>query len=1020
MMSETLPHFSSSFPSSHPISCQLHGADSSFFLVHDSPQEVMRNGTLSSLSQPLYLHLLKSSSTPSLSVNCSYSNITAEALVPPELIHRAWSSPGVGPAFFSKPLLGWKVKSHLLSSSIGAEQPRVHVLFYLIGHSWKEAELPMENLPCVHVVGTRDQSDGSVSAACRLQGILGMCVVQLGVPTSWFSPVLSRRWLQEPAMELHYFLGPAERRNGECPGGREQGTSVGDLRRIGMVTLTSGDSKRDGTRVRLDQNVEIVTPSRPVKQGQNVKFRVLLNTASTSEQLTLRVQYGEGINFVVVKPSNIATWEIKQEVAPGSASFSIFCERKTSSSNERMDSSFEEVMLVDFEMDNFITLQASHTVLWRVEYPSTGETAESVTLVYVRQRDVLGIVPLSEDTEILNTAILTGQRVSLPLKVVTVDQDGTVREIDDPVTCRSTDEDVLKVSPACDEVFVNGKEMRGGVSVRVNFTYLYLNSQLELNVWVPRLPLQIDVSDVELSQVKGWRVPISGNKRPTRDSEDDDDDERKGKGCTLQYQYALVRVLTHFVAESSDPSNDLIHMLGPDWSADITDLVLDFLKVEDERIARLTDGRVLMGRDLGITTIQVISPLSDSILAEKTITVLDDKVSVSDLIVQIIGSLSVSLQLSPQHNNAIYFTTTANDLLHTHKQEAVISAWIQYSDGSVTPLDIYDPKDFTLAVTSLDEHVISTNQDQFHSWPIVTAEHEGQGSLVRVEMLISETCQKSKRKSVLAMGVGSVRVKFGQEEKSREQGEGGYSDLDNGTSEHKQNVQVLEEDDDDGDGWKFTNAEEVSLKKVSATTKSAVTNQGSNNKAGGEGQLNNPTQDEIPSDELTANPRRLSDLEIGMYALLGVFGLAILVFLINCISFAFRYRHKQLPVLDRSTLNHAHDWVWLGNGAELQDRHHGDSELTTTAIDRNEGVEESKYLLNINLNGGGSQKRSSTHTQEGVEPSVKKRVKFTPFTTVMTDESTPYANVIGNEDDIKWVCQDVDVGTYMERLQDNL
>ncbi|KAK2845307.1 hypothetical protein Q7C36_010161 [Tachysurus vachellii] len=619
-----------------------------------------------------------------------------------------------------------------------------------------------------------------------------------------------------------------------------------------------------------------------------------------------------------------------------------------------MDSSFEEVMLVDFEMDNFITLQASHTVLWRVEYPSTGETAESVTLVYVRQRDVLGIVPLSEDTEILNTAILTGQRVSLPLKVVTVDQDGTVREIDDPVTCRSTDEDVLKVSPACDEVFVNGKEMRGGVSVRVNFTYLYLNSQLELNVWGATC----------LSS-----IPI----RPTRDSEDDDDDERKGKGCTLQYQYALVRVLTHFVAESSDQSNDLIHMLGPDWSADITDLVLDFLKVEDERIARLTDGRVLMGRDLGITTIQVISPLSDSILAEKTITVLDDKVSVSDLIVQIIGSLSVSLQLSPQHNNAFILLLLLTTLLHTHKQEAVISAWIQYSDGSVTPLDIYDPKDFTLAVTSLDEHVISTNQDQFHSWPIVTAEHEGQGSLVRVEMLISETCQ-------------NVRVKFGQEEKSREQGEGGYSDLDNGTSEHKQNVQVLEEDDDDGDGWKFTNAEEVALKR-SVLQQSQL----------GEGQLNNPTQDEIPSDELTANPRRLSDLEIGMYALLGVFGLAILVFLINCISFAFRYRHKQLP-----------------------DRHHGDSGLTTTAIDRNEGVEESKYLLNINLNGGGSQKRSSTHTQEGVEPSVKKRVKFTPFTTVMTDESTPYANVIGNEDDIKWVCQDVDVGTYMERLQDNL
>lgn len=44
-------------------------------------------------------------------------------------------------------------------------------------------------------------------------------------------------------------------------------------------------------------------------------------------------------------------------------------------------------------------------------------------------------------------------------------------------------------------------------------------------------------------------------------------------------------------------------------------------------------------------------------------------------------------------------------------QEAAISAWIQYSDGSVTPLDIYDPKDFLLSAVSLDESVISiTNQ----------------------------------------------------------------------------------------------------------------------------------------------------------------------------------------------------------------------------------------------------------------------------------------------------------------------
>jgi len=42
----------------------------------------------------------------------------------------------------------------------------------------------------------------------------------------------------------------------------------------------------------------------------------------------------------------------------------------------------------------------------------------------------------------------------------------------------------------------------------VNFTYSYLSAQLEVSVWMPRLPLQIEMSDPELSQIRGWRVPL--------------------------------------------------------------------------------------------------------------------------------------------------------------------------------------------------------------------------------------------------------------------------------------------------------------------------------------------------------------------------------------------------------------------------------------------------------------------------------------------------------------------------------
>lgn len=70
------------------------------------------------------------------------------------------------------------------------------------------------------------------------------------------------------------------------------------------------------------------------------------------------------------------------------------------------------------------------------------------------------------------------------------------------------------MSERCDYVYVNGKETRGKNRVMLNFTYSFLNAQLEMSVWMPRLPLLIDVADPELSQIKGWRVPVSmGNRR---------------------------------------------------------------------------------------------------------------------------------------------------------------------------------------------------------------------------------------------------------------------------------------------------------------------------------------------------------------------------------------------------------------------------------------------------------------------------------------------------------------------------
>lgn len=69
---------------------------------------------------------------------------------------------------------------------------------------------------------------------------------------------------------------------------------------------------------------------------------------------------------------------------------------------------------------------------------------------------------------------------------------------------------------------------------------------------------------------------------------------------------------------------------------------------------------------------QVLSPVTSSVLAERSIRVVDDKVSVTELGVQLVSGLSLSLQLSPGSNRAIVATATARETITQLKQ---VSDW---------------------------------------------------------------------------------------------------------------------------------------------------------------------------------------------------------------------------------------------------------------------------------------------------------------------------------------------------------
>ncbi|XP_061527352.1 transmembrane protein 132C [Phycodurus eques] len=1045
-----------SIPTYLPVTYQLLNTDLAFFLK-ESNQDFMRNSSLMSRTESFFIYQARS--LPS--VNSSYGPLSVEQTIPLELLQ----SPGAFPAS-SLFTVNWKVQTFIMNTKIQLAKPKVQVLFYIAGRDWDDYSA-INKLPCVHMFAFHETQE--VHGSCQLQGGLGLCVAELEPLASWFSPpsvVPGRQRNLEVSegtpVELYYILQSTE--GGECHSeeakkenflrSSQEGllasyTST-PLRRIGGVRLYQNPSPLQLAEHRLDHNFMVLVPATPVSQRETVSAYVTVSASSSVEMFTLRVKLREGVTFLGARPSNPAQWFVSQDVrSEGHRVVTLRCQRKESNfDQDGEDLGVQRVLQVDLKIESFPELPGSRWLAWQVEYPAgRSATQEADTEIRLAQEDVAGIVPLAMNTEILNTAVLTGKTVAVPVKVVTIGIDATVVDVSEAVECCTTDEEVVKVSERCDYVFVNGKEMKGKVKMAVNFTYAYVSAQLELNVWIPRLPLQIEVSDTELSQIKGWRVPVvASSPRSTRDSGDDDDEERRGRGCTLQYQHAVVRVLTHFVAESADARSQSSYMLGTDWQVDITELVWEFVKVDNPQIAKLLDRRILVGRGLGMTTIQVLSPLSDSILAERTITVVDDKVTITELGVQLVTGLSMSLELSPGSNRAIVATTTAQEVLQSPKQEALISAWLQFSDGSVAPLDLYNSDLFVLTATSLDEDVVTVQQNPSWKWPAIVTEAEGQGLLLRVEMSVCEICQKFKRRSILATGNCNVKVKFGYADSSR----GGSNDYGTDGEEMENRGRPPSADrmglDSSYYGSSISDLEQ-GVSNGATTTGSAITRRPNGDKLSGEGResmpidfADFPAQVDLPrgrnmEDDLVQTARGLTDLEIGMYALLGVFCLAILVFLINCISYTLKYRHKELSVEGQENMNHAHDWVWLGNEVEPLESEISLSpqqEEQTSMIDSSSGPEEGGRLLN----GGSAQKnvQSQVHRAadtgcpakhgKGESPTTKrKRVQFTTFTVTPAHAGCATVSTLTrcHKQDIKWVCQDVALGdakelrNYMER-----
>ncbi|CAK6439940.1 unnamed protein product [Pipistrellus nathusii] len=1019
-----------------PVSLRVLGADAAF-LLRGAPPDPAPNASLQARVESFFAY--RAPRPPLLLASLGpFSAERALPLGPASASASASAStltPG-GPSGTAP--LGWRLRAHVLQDKVYPGRPVAQVLFQVLGRDWAEPEpSDPEPLPCLRAFAFREARE--VRAGCRPRGALALCVAELRLPPGWFGAPAAGTGRRRPAgpeegspVELYYTVHAAGAGPEGCAGGGgglrtgnairagRDGRGGGPedaappLRRAGTVRLLRAQDRGDRLReLRLDGHVAVWLPARPAKPGDVVTASVTVAGNSTVDRFSLRARVKKGVTVRGARPSEPGQWAVRQERAAGgklsTGASTVVCQR-LAPGNRSSSTAFHEVAQLSLEVAG--GLSGSQPVVWQLEYPGVGAVGSALSQIFVSPRDLAGIVPLAT------------------------------------------------VSDRCDQVFVNGREVKGQVDAVVTFAYQHLSAPLHLTVWAPRLPLHIEVSDPELNQIKGWRVPVADSKRPTPAREErgeEDEDAPRGRGCALQYQRASVRVLTRFLAEAAGPWAQPRLLLGPDWQVDVTPLVAASMKLEAPRVASLLDGRVLVGREPGMTAIQVLSPLSDSILGEKTVTVSEDRVSLTDLAVQLVAGLSVSLHPSPENPQVVTAVAQADELLRAPKQEAVVSTWLRFSDGSVAPLDVYDRRDFALSVSSLDEAVVSAAPARAPGWPAVAAAGEGQGPLVRVDLSIAGPCQKARRRSVLASGVGGVRVRFGPKDAEGETGN-------RAGGRRPQGAEAAERGGPEA-------PEEGAARRGGPTAGPRLDPQaargsrtdGARPPAAGQAHRIPLDLSRFPAQEAPGaagagaagggpapgGPRGLSDLEIGMYALLAAFCLAILVFLANCAAFALRFRRrKQLPPEGATSSGgaaggtHSHDWVRLGHAAELLDgAGRGSPPLPlpptppspapqgrTATLDLGpaRGEDPSRLLRT----GGGSPRRAQGQAPRAAAPpggrpgpnprpepppspsSGRRKVQFASFPGVSPETASPSAP--SGAEDAPWVCPDRGLGAPRE------
>ena len=230
-------------------------------------------------------------------------------------------------------------------------------------------------------------------------------------------------------------------------------------------------------------------------------------------------------------------------------------------------------------------------------------------------------------------------------------------------------------------------------------------------------------------------------------------------------------------------------------------------------------------------------------------------------------------------------------------QEGLLDITLLFSDGQETSLRDIDPAQYYLTVDTLDPQVIAFAPIIGSKDTRVIAVGVGSGPLLRVSLELADDCHE-KTDEPLATATANVKVEFEATPVFKDSSADRNLLRERGGRRRK---------------YKEKREKVGNIKSVNMGDLSEMF---SNVALGDDNSRHSQSGSPVARVFSPHSPHQpVTPLEVGMYILLGVFCIAIAVFMASCFVYASKHTDgSRLSPLERKSesVQNAHDWVWLG------------------------------------------------------------------------------------------------------------